>query len=146
MPELRAHRDHIEKHRLGFGARAFHYMWWLVLQELRDRYPRRSVLAMEIGVYKGQVILFWSLLNKTRDIPIEITAIGVIHDLQTYSPLVSSSGLLVMDDGSYFLPGSRFWKGHKQVSKACRIIEGLGFANSLNVGHNRVYQRIDRAA
>jgi hypothetical protein len=47
-----------------------------------------------------------------------------------------------MDDASYFLEGSRFWKGHREVSRASEIIEGLGFRNILNIGHNRVYQHV----
>lgn len=66
---------------------------------------------------------------------------GVIHDLEKYAVHLPKGGLLVMDDGSYFLEGSKFWKGHKAVSEACRKIEGLGFVNRLNVGHNRVYER-----
>lgn len=66
---------------------------------------------------------------------------AVTNDIQTYAPMVRPRGYLVMDDASYFLPGSTFWKGHKEVSRACEVIEEYGFTNVLNVGHNRVYQR-----
>lgn len=47
-----------------------------------------------------------------------------------------------MDDASYYLEGSVYWKGHEEVSKACESIENLGFKNILNVGHNRVYEKV----
>jgi predicted O-methyltransferase YrrM len=68
---------------------------------------------------------------------------AVIHDIQTYSPMLSENGFLVMDDASNLIPGSVFWKGRPEVSKACEIIYDLGFENVLNVGHNRIFQKIE---
>ncbi len=47
-----------------------------------------------------------------------------------------------MDDASWYLEGTTFWKGHEEVSRAAEIIEDLWFKNILNIGHNRVYQKI----
>lgn len=47
-----------------------------------------------------------------------------------------------MDDSSCNIPGTKFWKGHQSVSDACFIIEDLGFKNILNVGHNRIFQKL----
>jgi hypothetical protein len=232
---LREHRDYIEKNKLGFGDRAFHSMWYLLLTDLSKKLGK--IRMLEIGVYKGQVISLWSLLVKKMNIPAEISAItplegnvstnkifnnrivnkirqtfspgfrkclkdgnnyliedyekvirglfehfsvpydavrvfrgysnapdvllavkglnfdliyidgdhsyeGALADIRNYSALIQKGGYLVMDDASYFLEGSSFWKGHKEVSRACEIIEGLGFKNILNIGHNRVYERI----
>lgn len=57
---LNEHRTHIENNKLGFGDRAFHYMWYLIIKSLVSALPSPNVL--EIGVYKGQVISLWSLL------------------------------------------------------------------------------------
>lgn len=234
-PLLKEHRDYVEQNKLGFGDRAFHYMWFLLFRELKKK--QQKVKALEIGVYKGQVISLWSLLSRELNIQAEISAVsplkgnvptnrllnnkyinklklifsptyrenqklgnsyrmdnykeiikslfnrfnlsfdavrlyqgystdpkvlsaikdqsfnliyidgdhsyeGVIHDLKNYSGLLEKNGYLVMDDASCEIEGSKFWKGHKEVSRACAIIEDLGFRNILNVGHNRVYQRI----
>jgi hypothetical protein len=66
---------------------------------------------------------------------------GVLLDIRNFSGLLTRGGYLVMDDASWFLEGTKFWKGHKEVSRACEIIEGLGFRNVLNVGHNRIYEK-----
>ena len=237
IPWLKAHRDHVEANNLGFGDRAFHYHWYLILQHLHRLHPDRPLEALEIGVYKGQVISLWGLISKKLDFPLEVTAVsplegnftpgiwhrvkllrafrsffdpsfrqqlesgnlyqvedyeqilrdfyaylcldfdavrllrgystqpeliaaarertydliyidgdhtyrGVIHDLKSYAVHLPPGGILVMDDGSFFLQGSKFWKGHKAVSQACNEIEAMGFENLLNVGHNRVYRRL----
>ncbi len=67
---------------------------------------------------------------------------GVIEDLHNYSDRVAPNGFLVMDDASYYLPGQSFWKGHETVSCACNRIPDLGFINVLNVGHNRIDQKV----
>lgn len=233
---LKQHRDYVEANKLGYGDRAFHYMWKLLLEDIRARSEKARLL--EIGVYKGQSICLWSLLAPRIGLEAEIHAVTplegnepkrklmniklarsirkrvdrryremrrvgnlydiddyesiirnffaafdlsfhdiVLHrgystdekilgevkglefdmiyidgdhsfevvtaDINNYAPLIAPGGYLVMDDASFFLEGTVFWKGHKEVSEACRIIEGLGFENILNVGHNRVYRRID---
>lgn len=232
---LKNHRDYIEQHKLGFGDRAFHFMWYLLFNEVAAR-GQVPVRALEIGVYKGQVISLWALLSRQQNVPAEISAIsplegtlpsnsvlnsrvvkkirrifspsfrkqekegnlylnedykkiisdlfshfdldfgkiklhkgysndqgileavkgkrfdliyidgdhsyeGALNDIKNYSPLVNDKGYLVMDDASWFLEGTTFWKGHAEVSRASEIIESLGFRNILNVGHNRVYQK-----
>lgn len=235
FPFLKEHRDFIEKNNLGFGDRAFHYMWYLLISHLvlKNGHPK----VLEIGVYKGQVISLWALIAKYLNSTIDIVAVSpftgnisnnvflnnpfvnkvrgyisqkfiqnqkvgnyhprqdyfsiirevfehfelnfdevnkikgysnsepvlkcikdmhldivyidgdhsydaVVKDIQNYSSLIKPSGFLVMDDASYFLPGNQFWKGYEEVSRACAIIEDLGFTNVLNVGHNRIYQKI----
>lgn len=234
-PLLKQHRDYIEQNKLGFGDRAFHFMWYLLFSDVAER--KGNVKALEIGVYKGQVISLLSLLSKELKVPADISAItplegtvsssslvnnrivnkirrtfsasfrkqekegnlyknedykkiiadlfthfgldlnnvhlhkgysndpsilsalkgqqfdliyidgdhsyeGALNDIRNFTPMVSDKGYLVMDDASWFLEGSAFWKGHEEVSRACNIIDGLGFKNILNVGHNRVYQKL----
>jgi hypothetical protein len=67
---------------------------------------------------------------------------GALHDLRTFGPKVVLGGWLVADDAGRDLPGSAFWKGHEAVSRAVAELPGLGFKNILNVGHNRVFERI----
>lgn len=67
---------------------------------------------------------------------------GVIEDIKNYCPLIDLNGFLVMDDASFYIPGNKFWKGHESVSRACEIIPSFGFKNVLNIGHNRIYQKV----
>lgn len=260
---LKAHRDWVEQNSWGYGHRAFHYMWYLLLKD--DVLARHSPSMLEIGVYKGQVISLWALIAQQLSSPVKITAISpfegskpwfalrlkmllgrlkrmmigwatcfrlklvsdlvrraaqslscyvdhnftrdyetrsanfyekanysanvshifktfalqdadvtlvrgysqdehvrrqvvgrsfdivyidgghrfedVTADLEFYAPLVRYGGYLVIDDASCNLPGTAFWKGHESVSRAVENWGTPGFANVLNIGHNRVYMR-----
>lgn len=231
IPLLKHHRDWVEAKRWGFGDRAFHYLWFLLLRDLAERAP--VIRALEIGVYKGQITSLWALIARRYGLDLRVTAVspfegtaqrlphpirklrrwldrgyrqaadagnlyfhddylqrtreifdafgldfdavrvirgysndpGVARqvagsrfalvyidgdhsldvarsDVATYAPLVEEEGYLVMDDASWFLPGSGFSKGYEAVSIAAEGIPPLGFANVLNVGHNRVYRRV----
>lgn len=74
IASLKEHRDFVERHSWGFGDRAFHYMWYLVLRDLVDRFG--TVKALEIGVYKGQVLSLWALLARELGIELEITGVS----------------------------------------------------------------------
>lgn len=230
VAELREHRDWVERHRWGYGDRAFHAMWLLLLEDLAARMPRAK--ALEIGVYKGQVISLWALLARRLGWDLRITAIspfegeiepgalwrhrlrklvsrryrrqaavgnlqlrddylernreifaafeldfgavraiqarsadpealrhlagerfhlvyidgdhsyeGALFDIQTHGSRVEPGGFLVVDDASFLLPGTKFFKGFETVSRACEAIPSLGFTNIWNVGHNRIYER-----
>lgn len=69
------------------------------------------------------------------------TRAGSEHDFRTFGPKVVPGGWLIADDAGCDVPGTTFWKGHRAVSDAVRILAELGFTNVLNVGHNRIYQR-----
>jgi Methyltransferase domain len=74
IPFLNEHRQHIEQYQLGFGDRAFHYMWFLIIQYIAHKFPQSQLL--EIGVFKGQVISLWSLIAKQLSLDISITGIS----------------------------------------------------------------------
>jgi hypothetical protein len=228
---LKEHRDYIQANKLGFGDRAFHYMWFLLLNKLSEN--KETLHMLEIGVYKGQVVSLWELISKNENITANVSAItplegkpptknklvkfiryvlskeyrmdvragnfyenldyidiikklfakfnlnfdkvdlnkgfstdpeiirkfstakvdllyidgdhsyeGALSDIINYSERINKGGYLVMDDASFYLPGSVFWKGYKSVADACEAIDKNTFVNVLNVAHNRVYQRI----
>ncbi|HXU38822.1 MAG TPA: class I SAM-dependent methyltransferase [Blastocatellia bacterium] len=227
---LKEHRDFVERNEWGFGDRAFHHMWLLLLQHVAKRFA--PVKALELGVYRGQVISLWKLISTELALDSVITGVspfegnaiesrlgrkimrliskkyrtalrdgnvygridyladvskifatfnldltnvrlikgysssnqireqlqgetfsivyidgdhsfeGVRSDILSYCPMVDVGGYLVMDDASYFLPGSAFFKGHQSVSLACETIPTTEFVNVLNVGHNRIYQKV----
>jgi cephalosporin hydroxylase len=67
---------------------------------------------------------------------------GAAGDVRLFGPKVVAGGWLVMDDAAFDLPGSTFWKGYEPVARACALLPGLGFTNVLNVGHNRVFEKV----
>ena len=232
VPFLKAHRDWVETNAWGFGDRAFHYMWYLLLRD--DLLNRPAPRFLEIGIFKGQVVSLWTLIAKQLGRKAEITGVSpfagnkpwvaeipvlrrlarvvskrfredvssinlydkqdylqainrifeefdlsqsnlkllqgfsqdghiqeqlsdyqfdliyidgghryeeVMDDLMFYSQRVAAGGYLVLDDASFYEPGSEFWKGIESVSRAVRDWEGRGFRNALNIGHNRIMQR-----
>ena len=56
---LKAHRDWVVTNRWGYGNRAFHWMWTLLVREAPKNFK-----FLEIGVFKGQITSLVSLLNK----------------------------------------------------------------------------------
>jgi len=73
-PYLSAHRRHVEEHKLGFGDPAFHAMWASLLAAAARRFG--TVRALEIGVFKGQVISLWALLTRELSLNVEVSALG----------------------------------------------------------------------
>lgn len=71
---LKTHRDWVEKNSWGFGDRAFHYMWYLILRDVVWKTPVPKLL--EIGVYKGQVISLWALIARQLRSSVQITGIS----------------------------------------------------------------------
>ncbi len=69
---------------------------------------------------------------------------AVRADLDNYAHRVRPGGYLVLDDAALFLEGS-FWKGFEGPSRAADDVPAYGFRNILNVGHNRVFQRLASA-
>jgi hypothetical protein len=77
---VREHRAYFRRESRGFGEDAFHAMWWLLFVENR---PAR---ALEIGVYRGQVISLWSLIAKYLHQPCEV------HGISPLSPAGDAVG------------------------------------------------------
>jgi len=86
-PMLKEHRDYIEQHGMGFGERAFHWMWKLLVEDLCESLWLYSgvVKFLEIGVHCGQVLSLVDALLGDR-----------IHGVVGVSPL-DGSGDVVSD-------------------------------------------------
>jgi len=67
---LKAHRDYFKKDFRGYGEDAFHAMWYILFKEFA---PKK---ALEIGVYRGQVVSLWALLSDQLGTNTEISAIS----------------------------------------------------------------------
>jgi glycosyltransferase involved in cell wall biosynthesis len=73
--QIREHRTYFSQEKRGFGEDAFHVMWWLLLREFKPAF------ALEIGVYRGQVISLWALISKIK---------GLSTDIHGISPFTSA--------------------------------------------------------
>jgi hypothetical protein len=71
---LKRHRDWVEENIWGYGDRAFHYLWWLLVRDAASRFG--ALRALEIGVFKGQTISLWALIARRLDIEFSITAVS----------------------------------------------------------------------
>jgi hypothetical protein len=76
-PLLAAHRGYIETRRLGFGDPAFHALWRGLLAMAHACFG--SVDALEIGVFKGQVISLWALLARHYGWGVRVHAISPLE-------------------------------------------------------------------
>jgi hypothetical protein len=56
---LKDHRDFVINNNWGYGNRAFHWMWYILVRQAPENFK-----FLEIGVFKGQIISLISLLNK----------------------------------------------------------------------------------
>jgi len=68
------HRWYYSQNSRGFGEDALHAMWWGLLKEFKPE------MALEIGVYRGQVTSLWSLIAKLRDFTCNV------HGISPFSP------------------------------------------------------------
>lgn len=76
FPWLAAHRRHVEENKLGFGYAGFHYLWWLVLNQLKTTTTRD---LLEIGVFKGQSVTAWLLIAEALQCPFRVTGISPLE-------------------------------------------------------------------
>lgn len=60
-PHLKNHRDFVIHNNWGYGNRALHWMWNILVQDVPQNFK-----FLEIGVFKGQTISLISLLNKVN--------------------------------------------------------------------------------
>jgi len=73
--EVRAHRRYFLKNERGYGEDAFHAMWYLIFKHFRPK------SALEIGVYRGQVISLWALLAKHFNAQCDVHGISPFTEL-----------------------------------------------------------------
>lgn len=78
-PELKAHRDFVEKNGYGFGDRSFHWMWRLIVDQMPSDFN-----FIEVGVFKGQVVSLLRLLTMMASKTSMITGV---------TPLSSTTGV-----------------------------------------------------
>jgi hypothetical protein len=72
---LRRHRKYFTRQKRGFGERAFHAAWYEVITHFEP------TTALEIGVYRGQVISLWQLIAEKHDIKMNIYGLSPMEDV-----------------------------------------------------------------
>lgn len=94
---VREHRAYFNDSGRGFGEDAFHAMWYLIFKGSRPK------LALEIGVYRGQVVSLWAMLAEKLGIECEIHGISpftstgdsvseYLKDIDYYADTVGNCG------------------------------------------------------
>jgi hypothetical protein len=72
---LRRHRKYFARQRRGFGERAFHAAWYELLTHFEP------AAALEIGVYRGQVISLWQLIAEKQNIKMNVYGLSPMEDV-----------------------------------------------------------------
>lgn len=202
------HRLYVEEHKLGWGDRAFHGMWKVLIDSMPSNFT-----FLEIGVFKGQILSLIGLLARDHNKHVNLYGISpldavgdkywkapesdylqnvkdmfdkfelphpilhkglstdpdsfvfgvkvspydilyidgghdydtVKYDIEHFTPLVKSGGLIVLDDASCHLNIDRniINIGLEDVSNATRdcLESNPEFVNIFNCGHNRVFKK-----
>jgi hypothetical protein len=84
IPELKEFRDLVEKEVYGFGERCFLGMHKMIV----DSYDKKNIKALEIGVYKGQILAAWKIIGNLVDKNIDVFGV---------TPLDSTDGHIESD-------------------------------------------------
>jgi hypothetical protein len=74
VPWLEEHRDWVECHEHGYGTRAFHYLWYLLVAAHAER--PAPLRLLEIGVFKGQILSLVSLAGRELSVPVKVTGVS----------------------------------------------------------------------
>lgn len=69
--QLDAHRTLVERTARGFGERAFHWLWKLVVDDLPPAFK-----FLEVGVFRGQTVSLVGLLAKRADKAADVVAVS----------------------------------------------------------------------
>jgi hypothetical protein len=72
---VRDHRLYFARKNRGFGEDAFHAMWWKLFMELHP------IRALELGVYRGQILSLWELMSRELGLPVEAWGVSPLINL-----------------------------------------------------------------
>ena len=72
---LRKHRKYFSQENRGFGELPFHAAWNDIIVQLKPR------TALEIGVYRGQVISLWQLIASKNKMQLEVYGVSPLKEI-----------------------------------------------------------------
>ena len=73
--KLRSHRNYFTLDQRGFGEDTFHAAWYAIFSELKP------ANCLEIGVYRGQVISLWAMLQDMLKIEGQVWGLSPLEPL-----------------------------------------------------------------
>jgi cephalosporin hydroxylase len=134
---IREHRNYFSQNMRGFGEDALHAMWWTLLQEFKP------ALALEIGVYRGQVTSLIGLIAKLSGYSCEV------HGISPFSPAGDKVSVYLADldymqdtlasNKHFGLPDPGFLKAYSTDSKAVEFIRSRKW-NLIYIDGNHDYE------
>jgi hypothetical protein len=68
------HRQYFNTEKRGYGEDAFHALWFLLFQKYR---PSK---ILEIGIYRGQTLSYFTLLGKYFNYPVDVQGISPLDN------------------------------------------------------------------
>lgn len=70
IPYLKAHDEIVGRYNLGYGEKAFRYVWYLLMSQLEG-----DSKFLEIGVYKGSILALSQLI--ARELKLDVLSYGL---------------------------------------------------------------------
>lgn len=118
---LRKHREYFKIDQRGFGEDAFHAMWYFIFREFSPE------IALEIGVYRGQVISLWALLARKMGIVTEIHGISpfstVGDEVSRYLNGIDYYEDVLLNFNKFDLAPAHLYKGYSTDEAMINIIK-----------------------
>ena len=134
---IREHRKYFSQNMRGFGEDALHSMWWTLLREYKPK------LALEIGVYRGQVVSLWGLIAKLNGYKCEV------HGVSPFSPAGDQVSVYLSDldylqdtvisNRHFDLPDPNFIKAYSTDETAVEYINSRRW-NLIYIDGNHDYE------
>lgn len=112
--ELKQHRDYIVKTRSGYGNRAFHWMWKLLVDQMPEQFT-----FLEIGVFMGQITSLIQTLATRNEKKVMIYGITPLDNTDNHP------------DKNYLLEIERVYRDLKISMNNTQIIKGLSTEESV---------------
>ena len=119
--QISDHRRYYSQNMRGFGEDALHAMWWTLLQEFKPE------MALEIGVYRGQVTSLWGLIAKLSNFTCSVNGVSPFSPAGDQVSVYLAELDYLQDtlaSNQYFgLPDPNFIKAFSTDSKAIEFIK-----------------------
>jgi hypothetical protein len=117
---LQTHRNFVERYQLGYGERAFHWMWGLLVNDLGADFK-----FLEIGVFQGQIVSLVKLLNRKATV-YGVTPLSSEGDHYATHPKLDYLDRIKSLHNEFNLPSPVILKGHSFDPRIQRLAREAG--------------------
>jgi hypothetical protein len=118
--QIRKHRMFYKNEMRGFGEDAMHAMWWHIFSEFRPK------IALEIGVYRGQIITLWGLISRMQNFKCEVHGISPFTScgdmVSTYLDGLNYEQDVIKSNSLFKLPEVHLKKAYSNDPEAIKYI------------------------